>query len=364
MLLKEYYNIAYIHKLSQQLCCLSLLFNNSYLKEAEKLLPSLEMRDRVNIIADAIYNGFEDADNASISALLIQLAHNNQDEWKSFGFWPIINVFERHFIEDYELAMQAFYAMTHLFTAEFAIRPFIYHYPEDVFKKLSIWVTDESEHIRRLASEGIRTKLPWSEKIAYLNENPQKILAILEKLKDDKSLYVRRSVANNLNDLSKDYPELVLKTLQKWYTQTAEYKWLTKHALRTLIKKGNEKALELIGVNTQFNVMSSRFNLSKNKLFLEEDFIMEITLKNKENKDVRLVLDYIIHHVKANGQTSPKIFKWKNIYLTAGQELFLQKKHKIYPVTTRKYYNGLHKVDVTLNGQVIATQEFKLIVSA
>ncbi len=362
MLFKDHYDKAYIHKLSDHLSDSQRVFNQTYLKEAEDILPSLEMRERVNIIADALYNGFEAIDNSSISKILIELAQKNQDEWRSFTLWPIITVFERHFTKDFELAMKAFYALTPLFSAEFAIRLFIDHYPEESFKKLSVWAGDENEHIRRLVSEGTRIKLPWGGKIAYLNEHPQKIVKLLEKLKDDESLYVRRSVANSLNDLSKDYPALVIKLLQSWHNKTAENKWLTKHALRTLIKKGDEKALELIGMNTEFDVAVLHFALSKKQISLGEDFIMKLTLKNKEDKDVQLVLDYIVHHMKVNGTTSPKIFKWKNINLKAGQEVSLQKKHKIYPITTRKYYSGLHKLDITLNGQLVASQSFELTV--
>ncbi len=360
MLFKDNYNGAYTNDLALYLSQLTTSFNPAYLEETKTFLPDLEMRDRVNIISDALYNGFEDLENDVISKILIELAFKDEGGWRGFFIWPIISVFERHFVKDFELAMKAFYAITPLFTAEFAIRPFILHYPEDVFNRLAQWACDDNEHVRRLASEGIRTKLPWGCKVPYLNENPQKILAILDKLKEDESLYVRRSVANNLNDLAKDYPELVFDFLENWKTDTKERKWLVKHALRTLVKKGEPRALALIGVDTQFNVVASAVHLSQNKLNLGEDFMMSLTLNNQDNKDVQLVLDYVIHHVKANGQTSPKIFKWKNITLKASEEVQLQKKHKIYPVTTRRYYSGVHKLDIMLNGKVMATESFEL----
>ncbi len=363
MLFKDHFNADYLSRLQKRLIALSPSVSPHYLAEVEKLLPSLEMRDRVNNVADAIYNSLKGHKPAAMGEILIKLAHQNREDWREFGVWPIITVFERHFIDDFDDAMAGFYAITPLFTAEFAIRPFIFHYPEKVFKKLEIWATDSNESVRRLASEGIRTKLPWGGKIAYLDENPQKILHILEKLKDDDSLFVRRSVANNLNDLSKDYPQLVLKSLQNWRNDSPAYQWLSKHALRSLIKQGNPQALALIGMDINFNVAATDFSLSSPHITLGESLGLSLCLQNNENKEVKLVLDYVIHHMKANGQTSPKIFKWKNITLKANQRLSLQKQHKIYPITTRRYYAGQHKLEVILNGKTIAAKGFMLSLS-
>lgn len=365
-LFKEHFSAAYVDNLIERLNYFMPKVQTKYLEQTQSVLESLELKDRVNNIADGIFASFEEFASPGLAINLTQIAlgDDNMPPLTGFDAWPIFSIFERHFIAEFEAAMTAFYKLTYLFTAEFAIRPFIFHYPEPSFALLKHWSQDDSEHIRRLSSEGIRPNLPWGGKVHYLNQNPQKIIAIINGLKDDDSLYVRKSVANNFNDISKEYPQIILDNFKKWQTSnpTAQQQWIIKHALRSLIKQGDKQALALVGVNTDGNIKALKFSAAPKVIRMGQGVELCLELQNNDNHDNDVIVDYIIHHVKANGQTSPKVFKWKKFKLNAKQDISLEKSHKILPITTRKYYAGKHGVQILVNGQILADSHFELII--
>jgi len=230
-----------------------------------------------------------------------------------------------------------------------------------MFKVLQEWGKDENFHVRRLVSEGTRTRLPWGMRLHFLIEDPSPVIPLLEMLKDDPELYVRRSVANNLNDLTKDHPDMVLDLLEEWNEGASENtKWVISHALRGLAKAGNLRALALLGYGEPL-VEIHDFEVSPDEdLKLGDKLHINFRLRSADFQPQNLMIDYIIHHVKANGSTSPKVFKLAKKTLGAFEEVNIQKNHHFKPVTTRVYYPGTHTIELQINGQIVAVRDFEL----
>lgn len=257
-------------------------------------------------------------------------------------------------------SLGALKVFTLLCSSEFGIRPFIDKYPELSLGKMLEWSNDENEHVRRLASEGCRPRLPWGMALKALQKDPSPILPILENLKEDSSEYVRRSVANNLNDISKDHPDLVLEICEKWQGISKDTDRLIKHACRTLLKKGVTRAMVLFGFASPDNVSVANFSADKDLVNLGESVQFNFTLKLEGEQDQKIRLEYKVHYVKSNGKTSPKVFQIKEAEFTPGEHA-IKFKQLFKDLTTRKHYAGLHKVDIVVNGVVKAETEFELV---
>jgi 3-methyladenine DNA glycosylase AlkC len=257
--------------------------------------------------------------------------------------------------------MQALYQMTKRFTAEGAIRPFIQKYPDKTLEILSEWAEDENCHVRRLVSEGTRPRLPWTMQLKQFIEDPQPVLRLLEKLKSDPELMVRRSVANNLNDIAKDNPDLVVQTLSRWKKVEDEgTQWLIRHAARTLVKQGNKDVLTILGYSPKVDIAVSKIKLNNSTLKMGEALSFSLEVKSRAKHAQTLVIDYVIHHVKANGKLAPKVFKLTNKTLEPGQALTISKTHPFRFITTRKYYPGRHLLEIQVNGVKYGKAEFVL----
>jgi 3-methyladenine DNA glycosylase AlkC len=264
-------------------------------------------------------------------------------------------------LEHYDLSMQALYQMTKRFTAEGAIRPFLQKYPEQTLEILSEWAEDENCHVRRLVSEGTRPRLPWAMQLKQFIEDPRPVLELLEKLKSDPELMVRRSVANNLNDIAKDNPDLVVKILRQWKKIKDEgTQWLIRHAARTLVKKGNKDVLAILGYSPKVDISISKIKLDNSTVKMGEALNFSFEVKSTAKQAQNLVIDYVIHHVKANGKLTPKVFKLINKNLESGQALKISKTHPFRFITTRKYYPGKHALEIQVNGSSYGKVSFEL----
>jgi len=226
------------------------------------------------------------------------------------------------------------------------------------------WSMDESLHVRRLASEGSRPRLPWGMRLPLYIEDPRPVIELLEILKDDETEYVRRSVANNLNDIAKDHPDLVADIAEKWLKKPDKNrKRMVKHACRTLIKNGHEKTLQVLGYG-KAHIEEAGIAISNKDVLFGTALEFQLSLSSKVSHDQDLMIDYAIHHQKANGSTTPKVFKWKITSLKSGKTLKLSKKHAFKPITTRVYYPGLHKLEVLVNGASVGIVDFELRMEA
>jgi 3-methyladenine DNA glycosylase AlkC len=266
----------------------------------------------------------------------------------------------RHGLAHFDLSLQALRELTRYSSAEFAIRPYLAQDPETVLALALRWAEDDNEHVRRLASEGTRPRLPWARRLPLLVAEPQRTRPILEKLQADPSDYVRRSVANHLNDIGKDHPEWVLDLLEGWPTQQPETRWISKHALRNLIKAGHPRALRLVGATLGAKVKPGAFEVTPAALRLGQTLRLNATLVSTADQPQKLVVDYAIHYVKKNGETSRKVFKLRTLALASGAELALEKQQTIADFTTRVHYPGRHTVELLVNGLSVAQGHFDL----
>lgn len=264
-------------------------------------------------------------------------------------------------IEAPDLSLPALAYLTQLASSEFAIRPFLIRYPDQSLEMLVKWAEDENQHVRRLASEGSRPRLPWAMGLPAFKQDPTPVLQILEQLRDDPELYVRRSVANHLNDISKDNPQMVIDTLMRWKVSASKERlWIIRHATRTLIKAGYPEALELMGFSPSPEVELRAFDLSPDRIEMGESVRFSFEIHSTSDQPQPLVIDYLVHFMKANGKRAPKVFKLTEKTLKPGEVLRFEKKHTIKPISTRKYYPGEQQIEVQVNGKRLGVLRFEL----
>jgi 3-methyladenine DNA glycosylase AlkC len=263
--------------------------------------------------------------------------------------------------QDLKFSLQALKEMTTRFSVESPIRFFINEFPEETMAELLKCTKDPHYHIRRLASEGTRPSLPWAKNIAISYKKP---LPILDILHADKTRFVTRSVANHLNDISKIDPSLVLKTLKGWKKvgkqSEKELDFITRHSLRTLVKEGDLEALQLLGYSAK-EIKVSKFDISTPKVAIGETLEFSFTITSTGQESQALMIDYILHFNKSNGELAPKTHKIAKKTLKAGETLVLTKKHPLRIMTTRKLYPGTHKVELQINGQKFGAKSFELL---
>jgi 3-methyladenine DNA glycosylase AlkC len=258
-------------------------------------------------------------------------------------------------------ALACLHALTQRFSAEFAIRPFIQRHPGPVLDTLAVWVNDPSAHVRRLVSEGSRPRLPWGLRLQALVADPSPTLPLLLALQDDTSAYVRRSVANHLNDIAKDHPERVAQWVREHLPEAGtQRRALLRHASRSLIKQGHAPTLVAWGLDLGFQG-ETLLRLPVSQTRIGGEIVLDVRLNSHSPQAQHLVIDYVVHHVKANGSTRPKVFKGWNLLIQPNSECSLTKMHRLRSVSTRTLYTGRHRIDLQINGQVCASGAFELL---
>lgn len=262
-------------------------------------------------------------------------------------------------MEHWDISMNALARFTSSCSSEFAVRPFLDQNPGRALVYLSQWAESENVHIRRLASEGCRPRLPWGMALRGFKSNPRPIIPILAKLRNDPEEYVRRSVANNLNDISKDHPELVLELCEQWKGQSTEINRIIKHACRTLLKAGNKRALMLFGFGNPDQVLVTDFTSDKAKLKIGEHLQFSFILNNTSGEKQKIRLEYRVHYVKSNGKTSPKVFQISEGNFSSGEQL-ISKKQAFTDFSTRKHFPGKHRIEIVVNGETKSDLVFEL----
>ncbi|MBL4624423.1 MAG: DNA alkylation repair protein [Flavobacteriales bacterium] len=337
---------------------------DSFVTEVVKNLEPLSLSERANLIMDTLHNylpeSFPEAIKIIVNSFGKEIGSSGIEGYDSLLYMPYGNYISKYGVDYFDLSMHAMYEITKRFTAEFPIRTFIEKYPKKTMDLLHKWVKDDNQHIRRLVSEGTRPRLPWASRLPEFQKNPKPVLELLEKLKEDPELYVRRSVANNLNDIAKDHPDLVVKTLKAWSkSKNKGTNWIIGHATRSLIKSGHTDALILLGYDPNVKVEFSNFIVDKS-VKTGEELKFSFDLISNESKPVNLMIDYIIHFVKANGKQAPKVFKLAKKKLEKGKALNLKKKQSFKPISTRVYYPGMHAVELQINGRSYGIREFEL----
>ena len=315
----------------------------------------LNLMQRAVKIADALHQHLPDDYTQAIKLLLSSLGPplktTEGEGMMPFLYLPHTLFVARYGLEHFDVSMEAQYRLTQRFTAEFSIRPFIERYPKRTVALLKRWTRDSNVHVRRLVSEGTRPRLPWASRLREFQKDPTPVLALLELLKDDPELYVRRSVANNLNDIGKDHPEVLVDTARRWLKGADDNrKWIVKHALRSAVKRAEPKALAVLGYGGKTPVQVSDIRIAPKRLRIGERITIGFALANRTGKPQRVLVDFRIHFVKANGSGKPKVFKLKQLTLQPNEPVSLSKAVALHEMTTRKHYPGKHHVDVVING--------------
>lgn len=320
----------------------------------------LELKPRMRHITHTVHQTLP-LNYVETIALLKKVISNRPKEALEKMFFP--DYVEVYGLEDIATSLDALEAFTAFASSEFAIRPFIVQDEKLVMQRMNTWARHDNHHIRRLASEGCRPRLPWAMALPRFKKDPNLILPILEQLKSDESEYVRRSVANNLNDISKDHPDLVLKIATRWMqeekTLSVNRKRLVKHALRTLLKQGNTTALVLFGFGNPKDILVQNLRTPTETVAIGADFFFSFDIKNQAKEAVLLRVEYVIDFVKKTNKTSKKVFKITENTYPSGQTS-MSKKQSFKDLSTRKHYAGRHQVGIIINGVEKAALAFEI----
>lgn len=269
----------------------------------------------------------------------------------AFVFLPHVFFVAEYGLDHFEASMRAQYLLTQRFTAEFSIRRYLERHQAATLARLAEWTTDPSEDVRRLVSEGTRPRLPWAPRLRAFQDDPRPVLALLERLKDDASLYVRRSVANSLNDIGKDHPDVLVETATRWLEHaTEERRWIIRHALRSAVKRGEAGALRVLGFGDKAVVAVEKVRITPSRLPIGSSVGIMCEVASQASGVQRLLVDLRVHYVKANGKPSPKVFKLKTVELAPKQTIAFSKTLALTQLTTRTHYPGLHRIELLVNG--------------
>ena len=294
----------------------------------------------------------------------LPILHQAALQLAPYGFEKMIfpDYIEVYGLDDWPASLPMLEEFTKLVSAEFAVRPFLARDLTTMMQQMASWSQHPEFNVRRLASEGCRPRLPWAMRVPALIRDPALILPILERLKADEAETVRRSVANNLNDIAKDHPAVVIDLLQRWQlAATPEVRWVINHALRSLVKQGHNEALTLLGYGAAPQVIVRNLMIEPAVIPLggAASFSFEISAQSDQPQD--LVIDYVLHYQKANGKLAPKVFKLSKVTLQPGQVVTLRKTVSFRPITTRTYYPGAHTIAPQINGVLYPAIPFAVI---
>ncbi len=353
---KNWINPTVIKKIGKAFHKADSTFDQKRFGKISSQLSKLELKGRVLAITEGLR--VELSGNYLVDKKIIEKVLS-QKSLTGFELWPISEYISQYGTENFDESLELMYQLTQQFTSEFAVRPFLQKDPHRIIKKLRSWVKDENVHVRRWISEGTRPLLPWGGKIQSFIKKPE-TLGLLKNLKFDDEMYVRKSVANHLNDISKNHPDLVVSTLKEWIKKSPKIHldkihWIKKHALRTLIKKGHGNALSLMGINHKHGVKLQSLILNKRKYILGDVLEFEFVLESFGKETQALIVDYRLGFVKSNGAISFKVFKLKNIKINPGQKITIKKRHDLKEITTMTFYPGQHQLSVQVNGQILKT---------
>lgn len=367
--LKTFFSPALVKKLAGDIVRAHPSFpSRAFVREATAGLDALELLARGKHIAAALARHLPAAYPAAIEVLLASLGpEHSTDELLGAGMAPFFYLPHTLFVAErgldhFDLSMRAQYELTKRFSAEASIRPYLARDPERTMSVLRGWTRDDNAHVRRLVSEGTRLRLPWAMRVAWLEENPSRVVELLELLKDDPTTLVRRSVANNLNDLGKVHPKLAVETCAAWLKQpSAERRSLVEHALRSAVKRGETAALALLGFGKKPSVVVEHVRFGPERVTIGGKVIVSFTLRSAARAAQSLLVDLRVLFVKANGNRSPKVFKLARVDLPPRGHVELAKAVSLAVHTTRRPHAGCHEVEVLVNGTAIRAGSFEVV---
>jgi len=315
---------------------------------------SKELKSKMRHVTLCLYECLPKEYESAIK-ILIQIA----PFIKGFEGMVLPDYVELFGLENWDISFKAMKEFTKYSSSEFAIRPFIIKDSTRTIEYLLELADDENENVRRFTSEGCRPRLPWAMALPDFKKDPTSIIPILKKLKNDDSEFVRRSVANNLNDISKDNPDIVLELCNKWIGKSEKTDWIIKHACRTLLKAGDKRALILFRYEDPKYIKVENFKVETKDVKIGDYLKFSFVLKVAGKKKAKLRLEYVIDYLKSNNAYSRKVFKITEITYEPGNHTF-SKRHSFAEMSTRKHYAGLHKVSIIVNGEIKITKSLQI----
>ncbi len=363
--LKHQFGPPVVRRLATEIGAVQRRFDRAAFEcEALRGFEALELLDRGRhlgrVLRDHLPAHFPDA----VDVLLATLPEHKAPAGGMSSFYYLAHTeFVRQFgVPHLDASLTALHALTQVFTGEFAIRPLVDAHPGPVLERLREWTRDPSEHVRRLVSEGTRSRLPWAPRLRAFAADPSPVVELLERLRDDESLYVRRSVANNLNDIWKDHPARLVAIAAAWMEDaSAERRWIVQHALRSAVKKGDAGALRVLGFGAKASLRVVEHAISPARPRMGTKVVVTVTLDNPSRRAQQVVVDLVVHFVKASGGTSPKVFKLANVSLAPRESVSLRKTVSLADLTTRQHYPGRHQVALQMNGAAEPLGAFTLV---
>lgn len=365
--LKNQFGADVPRRIGAQIAAVSKKFDNAaFLRDTLKGYEELELMPRARHIAKTLRAHLPASYPEALGILMESIGprpKRGEGEGMAAFYYGPHTIFVSEFgLADFEISMEALYELTQRFTAEFSIRAFLEHQQQLTLTRLRQWATDENAHVRRLVSEGTRPRLPWASRLRAFQKDPSPVLELLELLKDDPELYVRRSVANNLNDIGKDHPGILVDVATRWLVDASEERrWIVNHALRSAIKRTESGALATLGFGSAANVSIRNASISPERVPIGQTVRIALDVVNKDSSAQRVLVDLRVHFVKSNGQTSAKTFKLKTVDLGAKESVTLRKSISLAQHTTRKHYAGTHRVELLVNGKPRRLGAFEVV---
>ncbi|AMT89448.1 MULTISPECIES: DNA alkylation repair protein [Pseudomonas] len=357
--LKEIFNAERLQHIADEMSAVYPAFKaKAFLKHAQDGLAELSVMQRMARVTESLHDVLP-LDYEDSLEVLFELAPRLNSGFVSMCLPHYVASYGGH---AFDTSMDALKYFTTFGSSEFAIRYFLRTDLERSLEQMHDWTQDENHHVRRLASEGSRPRLPWSFRLEAVQADPLLAAGILNRLKADESLYVRKSVANHLNDVTKVHPEWALDTIEGWSLDNKHTAWIAKHALRSLIKQGDVRALTVIGAGAKAEVELLDVRVEPAVVRLGEAITLSFTVKSTVAHEQRLVIDYAIEYVKANGGVSRKVFKLKTLGLAGFGTGVVRRNQVIKDFTTRKHFAGRHGVQVMVNGEVLGSAAFEVLI--
>jgi 3-methyladenine DNA glycosylase AlkC len=358
MLLKNVFNEHFVSELASQIAARRKGFSSARFTKAvfSEQWPTLELKERMRHISTTLGSMLE-CDYRSALHVLMDVAPG----FKGLPAMVFPDFVQVYGLDDVEPSLKALAHFTPLFSSEFAIRPFLERYGKVVERQMGDWSKNEDHHIRRLSSEGMRPRLPWAPPLRAYIANPSPIMPILERLKSDSSDYVRTSVANNINDISKDHPQLVLQLVRRWSKHADVPEDLLRKASRTMLRRGDVEFLDVFQEQPNAKLVCYDLAATPRRIAIGEAAELRTAVTNTGTAETNLRLEFAIAFIKADGRASRKVFAWRRDKLAAGEKRAFLRRFRFAHYTTRRQYPGKHVVEVVVNGEVRAVADVHIV---
>jgi len=356
--LKDWFNPVFFAELGERLSDACPGFDAAgFAAQAAKDLETLSLTQRMTATVEAAWHHLPGEFRPAVE-ILKKIAPAYRGQFAGMFMCEFVATYGQ---DDRDYALSALAELTRSFSAEFAVRHFLVADFDQTIDVMTGWAADPEPAVRRLASEGSRPRLPWSFNLAQLIEDPSPVRPILDRLCRDPDTSVRKSVANHLNDISKDHPALMLDWVSAWDLSDERSAWIAKHAARSLIKRGDPRAFALFGFDAAPDVTIEGFEIRPGTVTVGEDATVSFTLVSGSDRDQKLAVDYAVHFVKKSGKTSPKVFKLKELVLRPSERRALTQRHRFVDRTIRTHHAGDHRFALVVNGRSMAEGTVRLV---